>query len=75
MGFEDYENDYDVECPLDAQYTYTEYDDDDCYDDSWADYDACFECQSYGDDYCFDEYGDVKWRCLECPLYCQDVGY
>lgn len=37
-------------------------------DDSWGDFDWCYECSDNGDDFYTDENGEQVWRCLNCPF-------
>ena len=37
-------------------------------DDSWDDFDWCYECSDNGDDFYTDENGEQVWRCLDCPF-------
>lgn len=43
-------------------------DQDDEDNDTWDDYDYCYECGSYGDDYYFDDDGEMQCRCPECLM-------
>ena len=37
-------------------------------DDSWDDFDWCYECSDNGDDFYTDENDEQVWRCLDCPF-------
>lgn len=37
-------------------------------DNSWEDYDCCYECSGYGDNYYLDENGELVCNCPDCPM-------
>lgn len=64
---QNYNDDIDIECPLDSQ-DQDDYEDDSYDDDWWDDWDICYECQGYGDDYYVNECGELECACFDCPF-------